>query len=39
MPCQWQRGLIKMTDKGAGGMVVSGGVEKAELYDDVIQQT
>ena len=29
---------VKMTDKG-GGVVVSGGVEKAELYDDVIQLT
>ena len=29
---------VKMTDKG-GGVVVSGGVEEAELYDDVVQLT
>ena len=29
---------VKMTDKG-GVVVVSGGVEEVELYDDVIQLT
>ena len=29
---------IKMTDEG-GGMVVSGGVEEGELYDDVVELT
>ena len=29
---------VKMTDKG-GGMVVSGGVEEGELYDDVVELT
>ena len=29
---------VKMTDKG-GGVVVSGGVEEGELYDDVVELT
>ena len=29
---------VKMTDKG-GGVVVSGGVEEVELYDDVVELT
>ena len=29
---------VKMTDKG-GGMVVSGGVEEVEHYDDVVELT